>query len=320
MGNIEKCAARLFQDSNEASRFIDAIEGGRAGLQALVWMTKRPAEGPFRTSPVPEWAPPGVDVVDVSEEERPGIHALHAEGSYYVLDMSSVFAARPLFDLAGTLDQTLVIDLCAAPGGKSALAFQALHPGCLLANEAIGKRVPVLISNLKRCAIRPSVVTCADSGILSRILFQTGGVVVVDVPCSGQSLVAKAVKGKGKEQRGAFHPATVNLNSNRQKRIVANAAQLVAGEGYLLYMTCTFSREENEAVVAWLLDKFPQFQPVPCRALDLFQSAHADFPCYRLFPHYGFGAGAFTCLLRNTKKTPGREIDFSGLRVCWRND
>ncbi len=120
-------------------------------------------------------------------------------------------------------------------------------------------------------------------------------VVVVDAPCTGQSLLAK-----GETAPGCFHPVQINKNANRQRRILANAAQAVAPEGYLAYMTCAYSPEENEDTIAWLLARFPQFQPVIVPALHLFQSHLTDLPCYRMMPQDGLGAGAFTCLLRHS--------------------
>ena len=78
--------------------------------------------------------------------------------------------------------------------------------------------------------------------------------VIVDAPCTGQSLLAK-----GDKALGCFHPVSINKSASRQKRIMANAAQTVAGGGYLAYMTCTFSTEENEQVGEWLMKQFPQF-------------------------------------------------------------
>jgi 16S rRNA C967 or C1407 C5-methylase (RsmB/RsmF family) len=117
--------------------------------------------------------------------------------------------------------------------------------------------------------------------------------VIVDAPCSGQSMAAK-----GKESGGGFHPATVNQNSNRQKRILACVAPCVKPGGCLAYMTCTYSPEENEEVVAWLLKKMPEFRPVPLGRMEPLQSHLTDIPCVRVWPHTGPGAGGFSCLLQ----------------------
>ncbi|MEG5173865.1 hypothetical protein [Microcoleus sp. B3-D7] len=77
---------------------------------------------------------------------------------------------------------------------------------------------------------------------------QTANLVIVDAPCTGQSLLAK-----GDKAPGCFHHVTINSNANRQKRIFANSAKIVAPQGYLVYMTCTYSTAENEQVSEWLL-------------------------------------------------------------------
>ncbi|MBE9012879.1 RsmB/NOP family class I SAM-dependent RNA methyltransferase, partial [Pseudanabaenaceae cyanobacterium LEGE 13415] len=121
-------------------------------------------------------------------------------------------------------------------------------------------------------------------------------------PCSGQSLIAK-----GGKAEGCFHPININKNANRQKRILANSAQLVKPQGYLVYMTCTYSTEENEQVIDWLIERFPQFETVEVQKLESYRSHLTDKFCYRIFPHDRFGAGAFTALLRNTEIGEAKE-------------
>jgi 16S rRNA C967 or C1407 C5-methylase (RsmB/RsmF family) len=99
---------------------------------------------------------------------------------------------------------------------------------------------------------------------------------------------------------GCFHPATINQNANRQKRIIANAANIVAPNGYLAYTTCTYATAENEGVGEWFVKKFPQFKPIVIPHLTDYRSRLTDLPCYRLFPQSKLGAGAFTMLFQNT--------------------
>ena len=131
-----------------------------------------------------------------------------------------------------------------------------------------------------------------DPQALAATLGQQIEVAIVDAPCSGQSLLAK-----GEKNPGCFHPAQINKNANRQKRILAHTAPLLKTGGYLAYMTCTYSLEENEKVMNWFLQHFPQFEPVEIPALRGYQSPQNDRPCYRLFPTENVGAGAFTSLL-----------------------
>lgn len=192
---------------------------------------------------------------------------------------------------------TLVFDMCAAPGGKSVFAWRALQPELILCNEVIGKRIGMLVSNLKRCHISPAFVLSKDSNLLASSIPSTSQLVVVDAPCTGQSLLAK-----GGKAPGCFHPTAINKSANRQKRIIANSAQIVAPQGYLAYMTCTYSPEENEQVCEWFLQRFPLFQPVAIPHLEAYQSQLATIPCYRMWPQAGLGAGAFTVLFKNTEE------------------
>ena len=133
---------------------------------------------------------------------------------------------------------------------------------------------------------------------------KSSDLVIVDAPCSGQSLLAK-----GEKAPGCFHPTNINKNANRQKRIIANSAQIVAPQGYLAYMTCTYSPEENEQVCEWLLERFPQFKLVEVKHLKNYQSHLTTMPCYRMFPQSGLGAGAFAALFRNTEAGEVNQVD-----------
>ena len=180
-----------------------------------------------------------------------------------------------------------------------------------MCNEAIRKRVKILIANLKRCGVTGARVMNLDPAAMvgdgrrsvsrdlrspasgTASLADSADLVLVDAPCSGQSLLAK-----GQKVPGCFHPVTLKRNASRQKRILAAAAALVRPGGHLAYMTCTYATEENEQVGRWLMKKFPAFQPVAVPHLADYQSSLSDWPCYRLWPHLGLGAGAFTSLWR----------------------
>lgn len=293
-----KLSRQLFSDAIDQEQFIDALVHPKPFNPCILWCQPKPETIPFKTEPRLPWQPKFVD--RLSLEEKPGQHPLHEAGYFYCLDFSSVFAASAL---SAINDADLIFDMCASPGGKSVFAWTMFHPKQLFSNEVIGKRRAALISNFKRCEIASSV-TCPcseaiiltlDSKILAEELPQTMDLVLVDAPCSGQSLIAK-----GGKADGCFHPININKNANRQKRILANSAQLVKPQGYLLYMTCTYSTEENEQVIEWLLEKFPQFEPVEVPQLAQYRSHLTDKFCYRIFPQHRLGAGSFTALLRNT--------------------
>jgi 16S rRNA C967 or C1407 C5-methylase (RsmB/RsmF family) len=280
-----KLATKLASDPDA---FLEALEAGKSARPAVLWLrAEAHLESPFATLPPAPWQPAYVQAM--VEGERPGRNPLHDDGAYYCLDLSSVFEASALCGLptGGT-----VVDVCAAPGGKAIFAHRALAPERLIANEVIGKRLGPLTGNLRRCQV-PAQTRCADPAKLAEELAGQASVVLVDAPCSGQSLLAR-----GQDNPGAFHPVNVNACANRQKRILAESVRLLAPGGALLYSTCTYAREENEEVVSWLLARFPELvaQELPPHAAH--RSEQTEFPCYRLWPQEGFGAGGFVALLK----------------------
>ena len=307
--HLEKLATALFPLEEERADFLRSMTASSAQTPAVLRLSDDTLS--LAALPPLPWQP--AFVARLGEGQQAGRHPLHDAGGIYCLDMASVFMALPFLSLDLALE--LVVDACAAPGGKSLLAWRAFRPSLLISNEAIGKRIPALISNLKRCHARPVMVTGSDTSFLAQALERAADLVIVDAPCSGQALLAK-----GEKAEGAFHPATVNKCAMRQRRILANTATLVRGGGYLAYMTCTFSKEENEEVVSWFLAKNADFMPVSTAALKEYQSGYCAFPAYRLFPHRGEGAGAFTCLLRRHEDAGAAEANLDSLRVAWRQD
>ncbi|CAA9409178.1 FIG00871397: hypothetical protein [uncultured Microcoleus sp.] len=286
-----KLSRSLFADTAEQEKFIQAVINPQAFNPAILWLQPRPTENPFTVEIPVSWQPEFVDRLAL--ESKPGKHSLHQAGHYYCLDFSSIFAASTLLTIPQPIK--LILDMCAAPGGKSVFSWKTLNPELLLCNEVIGKRMGMLISNLRRCQIQPSAAANVDSKILAEKIPQTANLVIVDAPCTGQSLLAK-----GDKAPGCFHHVTINSNANRQKRILANSAKIVAPQGYLAYMTCTYSTAENEQVSEWLLSKFPEFHPVTVPHLEKYRSHLTQIPCYRMWRQDRLGAGAFTVLFQNT--------------------
>lgn len=286
---LVKLSQRLFDDPSQQAQFMTALSQPQSYSPCILWCRPKP-EVPFQVELPLSWQPAFVDRLTLGE--KPGQHPLHDQGYYYCLDFSSVFAISPVLNLPNSVKT--VLDMCASPGGKGIFSWVALQPQVLISNEAIGKRMGALISNLKRCQIQGARAFNLDPSIFAESIPKTVDLVLVDAPCTGQSLLAKGIKNPG-----CFHPVNINKNANRQKRILANSAQVVAPQGYLIYMTCAYSPEENEQVSQWFLDRFPQFAAVPIPHLEPYQSQLSPLPCYRMFPQSGLGAGAFTILFQN---------------------
>lgn len=310
--NLERLAERLFDNLDERADFVAAVCEPKSYPEAIIWVHKRPKTIPFVLSKRLDFQPEFVDRVDVRGGfERPGKSALHESGDIYCLDFSSVFAASVLSGAISD-EHELIIDLCASPGGKAVFSWAMFRPQILVCNEVIKKRLGALTGNLKRCRVSPCMVISYDVSRVKDAWAKTASLVLVDAPCSGQSLLVRGLKAPA-----CFHPATINLNSNRQKRILANAAPLLKPGGYLAYMTCTYSPEENEKVVEWLLEKMPYLQPVSVPSLLPYQSHLSTWPAYRLFPQSGLGAGAFAVLLRSSEEGEAGDFEREALRVMW---
>lgn len=301
---LVKLSRRLFPDPTEQERFIEALLDPQPFHPCILWCREKPDVLPFSVETPTPWQPEFVDRLSLNT--KPGQYPLHDEGYYYCLDFSSVFAASTLLTIP--YPSHLIFDICAAPGGKSIFAWKRLRSNLLISNEVVGKRLGMLISNLKRCQIHRSIVMNRDPSVLAETFPKTSDVVIVDAPCSGQSLLAK-----GGKAPGCFHPSAINQCANRQKRIIANSAQIVAPQGYLAYMTCTYSPEENEQVCEWLLKKFPQFQALEIPNLAAYRSQLTNLPCYRMWPQGKLGAGAFTVLFKNTEEGRANELDADAL-------
>lgn len=289
--NINKVASAIFDNVVARESFLKSVEEGQRSIAAIAWLHSERSQERFQTTLKPAWAPEWIDVV--MERERPGKSQEHDQGDIYCLDLSSVFACAPLAEVKERVG--VIVDVCAAPGGKGILSRRYLNPDILIGNEVIRKRTAQLISNYKRCRIDPAIVTSCDPSALGSLLEEKAHLVLVDAPCSGQSLVLKDLAAPG-----AFHPATISMNERRQRRILAHSARMVVPGGYLLYATCTFSPEENERNIEWFIRQFPDFESVVVPRLSAHLSGLTQLSCYRLFPQEGWGAGSFCCLLRRT--------------------
>lgn len=308
--NFRNLVSRLFEDSQEREEFTRALLEGNSQSPSLLWLTEQSAHTPFPAKPALPWQPHFIQAVNQDDalelEHQPGVHPLHDAGEYYCLDLSSVFQASSAQMVKAPIRSAL--DLCASPGGKSVFIHRLLQPEFLISNEVIRKRLGALLSNLTRCKVSSSVVS-ADVAMLAEALEESVDLVFVDAPCSGQSLLAR-----GKKAPSCFHPATINMNSNRQKRILANAGRMVRPGGHLVYSTCTFAPEENEAVIDWFCRRFPHFETREQEQLTDYRSSHGQGYYYRMFPHKGEGAGGFTCLLAN-RNPDNEEKQFSLERI-----
>ena len=176
---------------------------------------------------------------------------LHA-GAYYVQDPAAMFVGTVADAVMASENRPLkVLDLCAAPGGKSTCLASALKPSDLLvANEVIGSRVGILAENLVKWGSVNTVVTNNDPKDFAR-LAATFDLILADVPCSGEGMFRKDVGAVAE-----WSPENVNLCAARQRRIIADAWDSLCEGGWLIYSTCTFNSSENDDNVEWICREF----------------------------------------------------------------
>jgi NOL1/NOP2/fmu family ribosome biogenesis protein len=243
-----------------------------------------PGDLPFPLQPT-DWHPRGYFI---PEGVRPASYIHFAAGDYYIQDASSLLAVAALNAQPGER----ACDLCAAPGGKATAVSEAIgDTGWLLANETIGSRIGVLCFNLARHGATRFAVSQQDPERLSDLLGAAFDAVLVDAPCTGQSLISR-----GRQTASAFGARAVEHCAARQTRILAAAARLVRPQGRLVYSTCTFSHAENEGQIEAFLAAHPGFQLTPCRTLQKWESEILP-GSYRLWPHRHGCGGAFAATL-----------------------
>lgn len=226
----------------------------------------------------------------------PSFHA----GAYYVQEASSTF----LHHIVTTLQlpgASIVLDLCAAPGGKSTLLSSYLgESGILVANEVINSRAQVLKENIIKWGLGNTVVTQNDPSHFSDLegFFD---LVLVDAPCSGEGMFRK-----DPEAISEWSPENVSHCAARQQRILDQVGALPKGGGYLIYATCTYNRRENEDNIAFLTREF-SYEPVriPINYEWGIQESEITveedtYYGYRFFPHQVTGEGFFISVLRRT--------------------
>ena len=224
---------------------------------------------------------------------------LHA-GCYYVQEAASMFIEQAFRAL--DTPPRRVLDLCAAPGGKSTLWRSLLDDDCLLvANEPLRARAAILAENLLKWG-HPNI--CVTSGYPLQFAPLTGffDVVAADVPCSGEGMFRKDPAAIDEWQPGS--PA---LCAARQRDIVADVWPALRTGGYLVYSTCTFNRAEDEDNVRWIADELGA-EVVDLRATPSWGIAGSTYDdglaVNHFFPHRTRGEGFFLALLRKTAEPP----------------
>lgn len=249
------------------------------------------------------WCPQGEYL-----DERPQFTLdprLH-QGLYYVQDPSSMAIGRVVESLA--LERHVnYLDACAAPGGKTTCAIDSLPAGSfVLANEADPARAAALDENLMRWGYPHVALTVGPAQRLAKLPKGSFQVIAADVPCSGEGMMRKDATA-----RSQWSPGLVEQCASLQRDILSSLWPLLSPGGFMIYSTCTFSREENECNVQWLVDNFDAVN-LPLPEMPGVVDGH-------FYPHLIEGEGLFMALLQKPGElTRKKEISEKDLSRCTR--
>ena len=244
---------------------INTLKGDRYALKALL---------PFLDEQI-AWEENGY----YTSLEKVGATAFHSAGIFYSQEPSAMFIAPKLEVKEGDR----VLDLCSAPGGKATqLASQMQGEGILVANEPVFSRAKILSQNIERLGVKNAVVTCETPDSLAKKFPAYFDKILVDAPCSGEGMFRKNADEALKE----WSEGNIELCANRQKEILQNAIEMLKKGGRLAYSTCTFAPQEDEEMVAWIVQTYPQMRLIAQE---------------KLYPHKVKGEGHFFALFEKTE-------------------
>lgn len=261
---------------------------------------------PFSLRTVP-WVPEGFYY---GGEDRPGKHAYHEAGLYYMQEPSAMAVAV----LAEACPGERVLDLCAAPGGKTTQLAAAMRgQGLLVSNEIHPARAKILAQNVERMGIPHAVVTNEKPADLTDRFYEFFDRIVVDAPCSGEGMFRKE-----EQALIQWSPENVKMCAERQQEILEAAAPMLRPGGVLVYSTCTFAPEENEGTISIFLKEHPEFSVKQAAAYEGFAKGRPEWAgenastetaeTFRLWPHCLEGEGHYAAVLQKAGMTEeGRE-------------
>ena len=242
--------------------------------------------GPIASTEQVPWCEDGYYYED---DNKPGHHPYHNAGVYYIQDAS----AQAPVELLGVEPGMKVLDLCAAPGGKSTqIAGKLMGEGLLVCNEPMGNRAKILSENIERMGVANAIVTSELPDKLSKAFVEYFDRILVDAPCSGEGMFRK-----NHDAAAEWSLDNVIMCANRQDGILDEAVKMLAQGGRLAYSTCTFAKAEDEECVQRLLSRHPEMKLISQK---------------RLWPHEIKGEGHFEALFEKVESTEeGYTDDFS---------
>lgn len=292
---LERIQKQLQEETPEFLASYEKPENRGIRINRLKTTTEEiKRQAPFYMEPVP-WVP---DAFFIKPEADPAGHPFYRAGLYYIQEPSAMTPASRLPVEPGEK----VLDLCAAPGGKAtALASKLQGRGLLVANDISASRCRPLQHNLELFGAGNIIVTNELPGRLEEHFPAYFDKILVDAPCSGEGMFRR-----DPEVIKTWSPERVEYFAAQQRSILKSAAAMLRPGGMLLYSTCTFSELENEGSISFLLEYFPEMEPVEIAPYEGFAPGVPAWgngdprlaKTVRIWPHKMDGAGHFLALLR----------------------
>lgn len=239
------------------------------------------------------------------QEVQPGKHPLHEAGLYYIQEPSAM-SVVPFLEAK---PEERILDLCAAPGGKSTqIADEMDGKGILICNEIHPARAKILSENIERMGVRNGIVTNEPPERLAQMFPGYFDRILVDAPCSGEGMFRK-----NEEACSEWSEENVALCATRQDEVLKEAAKMLRPGGRIVYSTCTFAPAENEGTISRFLKSHPEFSIVPVNRPEGFlpgvaawmeDAAEGIENTVRLMPHKIAGEGHYLAVLRKAGEKP----------------
>lgn len=299
--DYEKYLASFEQDAHQGLR----VNTAKISVEDFLKIS------PYSLKPVP-WCKNGFYY---EKNEKPAKHPFYFAGLYYIQEPSAMTTAS----LLPIEEGDVVLDLCAAPGGKSTELAAKLHgTGLLVTNDISNSRAKALLKNIEVFGVGNALVTSEPPNELAKRFPAFFDKILIDAPCSGEGMFRKQ-----NNMTKAWESNGVDLFVGLQRSILKEAVTMLKPGGTIIYSTCTFSKEENEQSIEYLLSLDPALHLVELPMVEGFDTGHPEWgltgkeeltKCRRLWPHRIEGEGHFVAMVRKEEDgsaTPVTEYAFS---------
>ena len=292
------------QLGNELPAFLHALEGLPVRGIRLNTLKETDAVQNYKSSSRIPWAS---EAYELPADSDAGNTIMHEAGAFYLQEPGAMLPAAVLDAKPGEI----VLDVCAAPSGKSTQIGIAMRgKGLLVCNEPVPKRAKILSSNIERIGLPNTILTCAWPEQLANLWPEGFDAVMVDAPCSGEGMFRRVP-----ESRQEWNEDQARGCAQRQRQILKEAIKLVRPGGRLVYSTCTYNPDENDRIADWLLLEYPDFES-EAFSLPGIDAPNGRYTCYphRLRTEGQFAArfrrnGSGTAMMQEGRSLPkpGRE-------------